>query len=64
MLAIPALAGERQWLKTATVGGAGLGLFAVQAWLWPIQFREYLTSVNLQFRLNPQFVFGQASPGI
>ncbi|MFZ0481609.1 MAG: glycosyltransferase family 87 protein, partial [Terriglobales bacterium] len=63
MLAIPALAGERQWLKTATVGGAGLGLFAVQAWLWPIQFREYLTSVNLQFRLNPQFVFGQSIAG-
>ncbi|MGA9528719.1 MAG: glycosyltransferase family 87 protein [Terriglobales bacterium] len=63
MLAIPALAGTRQWLKTAAVGAAGLGLFAVQAWLWPTQFREYLTSVNLQFRLNPQFVFGQSIAG-
>lgn len=63
LLAIPVLLGLRQWIKAAAVGSAGLGLFTVQSWLWPIQFREYLTSVSLQLRLNPQFVFGQSIAG-
>ncbi len=55
LLAIPPLAGERQWLKATGVGAAGVGLFAVQYWLWPVQFREYIQSVSLQFRFNGDF---------
>lgn len=55
LLAIPPLAGERQWLKATGVGAAGVGLFAVQYWLWPLQFREYLESVRLQFQFNGDF---------
>ena len=55
MLAIPALLGERQWLKGTMVGAAGLGLFGLQSWLWPVQFHEYLTSVGLQFQFNADF---------
>ncbi len=61
LLAIPALAGERQWIKATGVGAAGLGLFAFEGWLWPLQFREYLTSVGLQFQFN--FDFGQSMAG-
>jgi hypothetical protein len=55
LLAIPPLAGERQWLKSTSVGAAGVGLFAVQYWLWPVQFREYMQSVSLQFQFNGDF---------
>jgi hypothetical protein len=61
LLAIPALVGERQWTKATGVGAAGLGLFAMQALLWPVQFREYLTSVRLQFDFN--WDFGQSLAG-
>jgi hypothetical protein len=61
LLAIPALAGERQWMKATGVGAAGLGIFAMQALLWPLQFREYLTSVSLQFDFNADF--GQSAAG-
>ncbi len=61
LLAIPALAGERQWMKATGVGAAGLGLFGMQALLWPVQFREYLTSVSLQFDFNADF--GQSAAG-
>ncbi|HSZ62138.1 MAG TPA: glycosyltransferase 87 family protein [Terriglobales bacterium] len=55
LLAIPPLAGDRQWLKATGVGAAGVGLFAVQYWLWPVHFREYLQSVSLQFQFNGDF---------
>jgi hypothetical protein len=55
LLAIPPLAGERQWLKATGVGAAGVGIFAVQYWLWPLQFREYMQSVSLQFQFNGDF---------
>lgn len=61
LLAIPALAGERQWLKATAVGAAGLGLFALQSWLWPVQFHEYLVSVGLQFQFNGDF--GESAAG-
>lgn len=61
LLAIPALVGERQWMKGTGVGAAGLGLFAMQALLWPVQFREYLTSVSLQFDFN--WDFGESLAG-
>ena len=55
LLAIPPLAGERQWLKATGVGAAGVGLFAAQNWIWPLEFREYLQSVSLQFKFNGDF---------
>ena len=55
LLAIPALAGKRQWAKATAVGAAGVSIWALQSWLWPIQFREYLESVNLQFLYNHDF---------
>jgi glycosyl transferase family 87 len=55
LLAIPLLSGERQWLKASGVAAAGLSLLALQSWLWPAQFREYLTSVGLQFQFNSDF---------
>lgn len=55
LLAIPPLAGERQWLKATGVGAAGVSLFAVQYWLWPLQFCEYLECVRLQFQFNADF---------
>jgi hypothetical protein len=55
LLVIPPLAGERQWLKATSVGATGVGLFAAQYWLWPVQFREYMQSVSLQFQFNGDF---------
>jgi len=55
LLAIPPLAGERQWLKATSVGAAGVGLFAVQYSISPLEFREYLQSVSLQFQFNGDF---------
>jgi hypothetical protein len=55
LLAIPPLAGERQWLKATSVGATGVGLFTVQYWIWPVQFREYMQSVSLQFQFNGDF---------
>ncbi len=64
LLAIPALAGERQWPKAIGVGAAGLGLFAVQSWLWPVQFREYLATLGLQFQFNHDLDFGRSPAGV
>lgn len=55
LLAIPVLAGERQWLKATGVGAAGVSLWALQSWLWPVQFHEYMVSVGLQFQFNHDF---------
>jgi hypothetical protein len=55
LLAIPLLAGKRQGRSSAAVAAGGLGLFAVQSWIWPVQFSEYLTGVSLQFKFNADF---------
>ncbi len=55
LLAIPLLAGERQWLKTAGVGAVGVAVQGLQSWIWPTEFREYLQSVALQFQFNGDF---------
>lgn len=62
LLAIPALAGERQWLKASGVGAVGVGLWGWQSWLWPVQFHEYMQSVGLQFQFNHDF--GESPAGI
>lgn len=61
LLTIPVLAGQRQWLRATGVGAAGVSIWAVQSWIWPVQFSEYLTSINLQFQFN--FDFGESPAG-
>jgi hypothetical protein len=55
LLAIPLLAGIGQWFRSATVAAASLCLLALQRWLWPTEFREFLLCVHLQFKLNSDF---------
>ena len=59
LLAIPVLAGERQWLRAAAVATAGIGFLALQSWLWPILFHEYLANVGLcSFGSSPAGIVG------
>ena len=60
MIAFPVLVGKRQWLPAGITAAAGLGLFAVQAWIWPEQFREYLVAIRLMFDIVHDFGFGPA----
>ena len=55
LLAIPVLSAYRQWRPAIITGAAGLGLFAIQAFLWPATFRHYLEAVELQFSYNHDF---------
>jgi len=55
LLTIPAMAGQRQWLRATSVGAAGVGIWALQGHLWPAQFHEYLECVRLQFEFNHDF---------
>ncbi len=57
LLVIPVLCGERQWFRAAAVASAGMGLLAVQSWLWPFLFHEYLANVGLSS-------FGSSPAGI
>ena len=59
LLAIPVLAGERPWLRAAAVAAAGIGFLALQSWLWPILFYEYLANVGLSsFGSSPAGIVG------
>jgi hypothetical protein len=60
MIAFPILVGKRQWLPAASTAAAGLALFAVQARIWPEQFREYLFAIQLMFDEVHDFGFGPA----
>lgn len=60
MIAFPVLVGERQWVPAATTGATGLTLFAIQARIWPEQFREYLVAIRLMFDEVHDFGFGPA----
>jgi hypothetical protein len=60
LLAFPVLVGRRQWLPAGGSAAAGLLLFAVQARIWPEQFREYLLAVRLVFDTVHDFGFGPA----
>lgn len=48
-LAFPVLVGRRQWLPACMTGAAGWLLFAVQPFLWPARFKEFLLIVHLHF---------------
>ena len=60
LLAFPVIAGRRQWIPAASVGSAGVLVFASQAWLWPKLFSEYLLAVRLQFDWYSFFGLGPA----
>ncbi len=60
LLAVPVLCARRQWVPAMSTGAAGLALFAVQPWLWPELFHNYLKAVGLQFSFNRDFGFSPA----
>jgi hypothetical protein len=60
MIAFPVLVGKRQWLPAGVTAAAGVALFAVQGWIWPEQFREYLVAIRLMFDIVHDFGFGPA----
>lgn len=55
LLAIPVLSARRQWLPAGAAAAVGVGMFAMQMWLWPTYFRNYLRAVELQFSYNHDF---------
>lgn len=60
LLALPALLGRKQLIRSCVAGAIGILLFACQSWLWPQLFADYLRAVNLQFEWNRDFGFGPA----
>ena len=60
LLAIPILSARKQWLPAALTAAAGVGLFAMQPFLWPAYFHNYLQAVELQFSYNRDFGFSPA----
>ena len=60
LLAIPLLSARRQWMPVAASAALGLTLFAIQPFLWPSLFRNYLHAVGLQFTYNRDFGFSPA----
>lgn len=55
LLAIPLLAGRRQWLPAVTAAFAGLGAYALQYLVWPVSFHNYLLAVDRIFSFNNDF---------
>jgi len=55
LLAIPVFSSRRQYAAASAAAAAGVGLFAVQPWLWPVAFHNYLRAVEMQFVWNRDF---------
>jgi hypothetical protein len=62
LVAIPLFSARKQWFPTALTATLGLGLFAVQALIWPSLFHHFLQAVELQFSYNRDF--GSSPAGI
>jgi hypothetical protein len=60
LLAIPLLSGRRQWIPASVAATAGIGLFAVQPYLWPVSFHNYLLAIDRIFSFNNDFGSGPA----
>jgi hypothetical protein len=60
LVVVPLLSARSQWLAAALTSAAGLGVFALQAILWPTLFHSYLDAVELQFSFNHDFGFSPA----
>ena len=55
LVVIPILSARRQWLPATLTTAAGVALFAMQPFVWPTLFANYLKAVNLQFLYNRDF---------
>jgi hypothetical protein len=55
LLAIPLLSARKQWLPVCVTGAAGLSLFAMQLWIWPVYFHNYLRAIAFEFSLGHAF---------
>ena len=60
LLAIPLLSGRRQWIPASVTAAAGIGLFAIQPYLWPVSFHNYLLAIDRIFSFNNDFGSGPA----
>jgi hypothetical protein len=60
LVAFPLLVGRRQWIPAASTGVLGVALFAMQNWLWPQLFAEYLYVLRMQFAWDHDFGFSPA----
>lgn len=60
LLAFPVLVGKRQWLSATGTATAGLSLTAVQAYLFPALFREYVANIRILMDLGADFGYGPA----
>jgi hypothetical protein len=58
MLAIPLLCGERQWRRALVTGSVGVGLYALQARIWPQPFHTYLNSLHAMSQSRRDFGCG------
>jgi hypothetical protein len=54
-LLIPILSARKQWLSTCITGVVGIILFAIQHFLWPSEFNNYLEAINLRLAFNHDF---------
>ncbi|MDR3792218.1 MAG: hypothetical protein P4L03_02445 [Terracidiphilus sp.] len=55
LLAIPVFSSRRQSTQASLAAAMGVGLFAVQPWIWPSAFHNYLRAVEMQFVWNRDF---------
>lgn len=59
LLVIPVFSSRKEWIGAGVTFAVGCVLFAVQPLFWPVAFRHYLESVELQFSFNRDY---SASP--
>jgi hypothetical protein len=59
-LALPLLCARRSWIPVGLAATAGVGLFALQALIWPVQFQHYLLAIDRIFSYNNDFGSGPA----
>jgi hypothetical protein len=55
LVVIPVMSARKQWIPAGLTGAAGVALFAMQPFVWPTLFKNYLQAVDLQFLYNRDF---------
>lgn len=55
LLAIPLFSARRHWRSVCVAAAAGVGMFLLQAVLWPELFRNYLEVLEMQFTYSHDF---------
>jgi hypothetical protein len=60
LLAIPLLAGRKQWPQAIATAVAVLGAYALQFRIWPVSFHNYLLAIDRIFSFNKDFGSGPA----